>query len=128
MKRPGPHMERLRRGARHRPDQAFRHNSPGLFPVCEVWIEPSLDVHMINVHLEMAQLWRCPVEWCAVWEGSVRASLKHLSEKHGGSSLFALKNVAKFPPPPPLDCFPPRLADGSSARCFGCYRRRAPLP
>ena len=54
---------------------------------------------MTNVHLEMAQLWRCPVEWCAVWKGSVRACQEHLSEKHGGSSLFALKNVAKFFPP-----------------------------
>ena len=25
----GLHMERLRRGARHRPDRAFRHNAPG---------------------------------------------------------------------------------------------------
>ena len=36
---------------------------------------------------------------CAVWKGSVRACLEHLSEKHGGSSFFALKNVAKFFPP-----------------------------
>ena len=98
MNRHGLDMERLRRGARHRPDRAFRHNAPGFCSVCEVWIEPALDVHMSNVHLEMAQLWRCPVEWCAVWKGSVRACQKHLSEKHGGSSLFGLKNVAKFPP------------------------------
>ena len=62
----GPDMERLCRGARNRPDRAFRHNAPGFCPVCEVWIEPALDVHMVNVHLEMAQLWRCPVEWCVV--------------------------------------------------------------
>ena len=64
-----------------------------------MWIEPALDVHMLNVHLEMAQLWRYPVEWCAVWKGSVRACLEHLSEKHEGSSLFALKNLARFSPP-----------------------------
>ena len=95
--------------------------------VCEVWIEPALDVYMINVHLEMAQLWCCPVEWCAVSKGLVRACLEHLS-KHGGSSLFALKNVAKFPPPPPLDCSPPYLADCPSAQRFRCCCRRAPLP
>ena len=102
----GQDMERQRRGARHRPDRAF-HNAPGFCPVCEVWIEPALDVHMhmLNVHLEMAQLWRCPVEWCAVWKGSVRACMEHLSEKHGGSSLFVLKNVARSPPPP-LGLFP----------------------
>ena len=62
MNRHGPDMECLRRGARNRPDRAFRHNAPGFCPVCEVWIEPALDVHMVNVHLEMARLWRCPVE------------------------------------------------------------------
>ena len=75
-----------------RPDRAFHHNAPGFCPVCDVWIESAL---------EMTQLWRCPVEWCAVWKGSVRVCQEHLSEKHGGSSLFALKNVAKSPPPPP---------------------------
>ena len=59
---------------------------------------------MINVHLEMAQLWRCPVKWCEVWKGSVRACLEHLSEKRGGSSLVALKNVAKFFPPWTVSC------------------------
>ena len=100
MNRHGQDMEHLCRGVRHRPDRAFRHIAPGFCPVCcEVWIESALDVHMLNVHLELAQLWRCPVEWCAVWKGSVRACLEHLSEKHGGSSLYALKNVARFPPP-----------------------------
>ena len=113
MNRHGQDMERLRRGARHRPDQAFRHNDSGFCPVCEVWIEPALDVHMRNVHLEMAQLWRCPVEWCVVWKGSVRSCLEHLSEKHGGSSLFALKSVGRFPPP--LGLFPAT----SGRRVFG---------
>ena len=54
---------------------------------------------MVAFHLELAQLWRCQVEWCAVWKGSVRACLEHLTEKHGGSTFFALKNVAKFFPP-----------------------------
>ena len=50
-------------------------------------------------HLELGQLWRCPVEWCAVWKGSVSDCLGHFNEKHGGSAFFALKNVASFFPP-----------------------------
>ena len=42
----GPEMERLCRGARHRPDRAFRHNAPGFCPVCDDWIESALDVHV----------------------------------------------------------------------------------
>ena len=73
MSRHGPEMECLRRGARHCPDRAFHHNAPGFCPVCKDWIESALDVHMTSVHLEMAQLWRCPVEWCAVWKVTNRA-------------------------------------------------------
>ena len=72
------------------PDRAFRHNAPGFCPAYEDWIESALDVHMtnVNVHLEMAQLWKV----------SVGACQEHLSEKHGGSSLFDMKNVIKFFP------------------------------
>ena len=73
----------MRRHAPEVPDRAFHHNAPGFCPVCEVRIESALDVHMLNFHLELAQLWRCPVKWCAVWKGSVRACLEHLTEKHG---------------------------------------------
>ena len=74
MRRRAQEVERLRRGAWHRPDRAFRHSAPGFCPVCEVRIDSALDVHMVNFHLELAQLWRCPVEWYAVWKGSVRGS------------------------------------------------------
>ena len=31
-----------------------------------------------------------------MWKGSVHACLEHLTDKHGGSTFSALKNVAKF--------------------------------
>ena len=99
MQRRAKEVERLRRGARHRPDRSFQHSAPGFCPICEVKIESALDVHMLNSHLELGQLWHCPVEWCTVWKGSVSDCLTHLNDKHGGSTLFALKNVAKFFPP-----------------------------
>ena len=76
-------VERLRRVARHRLERAFRHNAPGFCPICEVKIESALNVYMINSHLELGQLCRCPVEWCAVRKGSVRDCLGHLNDKHG---------------------------------------------
>ena len=33
-------------------------------------------------NLELGQLWRCPVEWCAVWKGSVSDFLGHLYQEH----------------------------------------------
>ena len=58
-----------------------------------------LDTHMMNVHLELGQLWRCPVEWCTVWKGSVSDCLSHLHDKLGGSQYVAMKNLGKFFPP-----------------------------
>ena len=53
---------------------------------------------MIATHLELGQLWRCPITWCAVWKGLGRACLEHLAEKHGGSALRITTNVAQFSP------------------------------
>ena len=91
MQKRAKEVEHLRRFARHRPEWAFRHNAPGF--------ESALYVHMLGSHLELGQLWRCLVEWCAVWKGFVRDCLGHFNEKHGGSAFFALKNVHKFFPP-----------------------------
>ena len=99
LSRRAPDVERLRRDARKRSDRAFRHSGPGYCIVCDERVYPALGAHMIAFHLELAQLWRCPVEWCAVWKGSVRGCLEHLTEKHGGSTFFAMKNVAKLFPP-----------------------------
>ena len=93
LSRRAPEVEHLHRNARNRSDWAFRHNAPGFCAVCDVKVDSALDVHLVTFHLELAQLWRCPVEWCAVWKGSVRACLEHLTERHGGSTFFALKNV-----------------------------------
>ena len=63
-------VEKLPRLAR-RPEWAFRHNAPGFCSICHEDIASALDIHMTNSHLELGQLWRCPVEWCTVWKGSV---------------------------------------------------------
>ena len=94
--RRSPDVERLRRDARKRSDRAFRYSGPGYCSVCEERVHTALDSHMIAFHLELAQLWRCPVEWYAVWKGSVREYLEHLAEKHGGSTFVAMENVEKF--------------------------------
>ena len=68
-------------------------------PQCKEYVASALDRHMMNNHLELGQLWRCPVEWCAVWKGSVGACLDHLSDKHDGSQFLAVTNLGKFFPP-----------------------------
>ena len=91
-------VERLRRDAPKRSDKAFRYSGPDFCGVCDTRVYSALDAHMMACHLELGQLWRCPVTWCAVWKGSGRACLEHLAEKHGGSTLDITTNVAMFSP------------------------------
>ena len=93
LRRRASDVERLRRDAPKRADKAFRYGGPGFCVVCDTRIYSALDAHMIACHLELGQLWRCPVTWCAVWKGSGRACLEHLAEKHGGSALEITTNV-----------------------------------
>ena len=91
-------MEDLRRKAYTGDQPAYRYTGRGYFPVCEIKSEHALDSHMMCNHLGLGQLWRCPVEWCAVWKGSVRECLDHLNEKHSGSETLDFDKVSKsFP-------------------------------
>ena len=63
-------VESLRRDAPKRADKAFRYGGLGFCGVCDTRIYSALDAHMIACHLELGQLWRCPVTWCTVWKGS----------------------------------------------------------
>ena len=37
---------------------------------CGKYIQMDLGKHIAFYHLELAQLWRCPVMWCTVWKGT----------------------------------------------------------
>ena len=69
LRRRASDVERLRRDAPKRADKAFRYSGPGFCGVCDTRIYSALDAHMIADHLELGQLWRCPVTWCVVWKG-----------------------------------------------------------
>ena len=68
LRRRAPDIERLRRDAPNRTDKAFHYSGPGYSGVCDIRIYSALDAHMMACHLELGQLWRCPVTWCAVWK------------------------------------------------------------
>ena len=92
-------MENLRRQAYQRPEWAYRHAKPGYCPVCKTLSESSLDFHMLCFHLELGQLWHCPVEWCAVCKGSVKECREHFNDKQGESATLDFERVSRaFPP------------------------------
>ena len=95
MKERGREMEVLRRQASQRPEWAYRLTRPGLCTICKTVVDGSLAVHMTEFHLELGQLWRCPVEWCVVWKGTVKECREHFDEKHGGSATLDFGSVPK---------------------------------
>ena len=99
-------MEGLRRTCRQRSEKAYTNGRPGICPQCGKFSIGAPDRHMMNNHLELGQLRKCPVEWCAVWKSSVGECLDHLRSKRDGAQLFAVKSLGKIPPPPPRGLFP----------------------
>ena len=87
-------VERLRRDAPKRVDKAFRYSGPGFCGVCDTRVYTALDAHMIACHLELGQLWRCPVEWCVVWKGSGEFSGETWGIEAGGHD----ERCKVFPP------------------------------
>ena len=91
-------LEDLRRKAYMSGQPAYRYTGRGYCPVCKTKSDDGLDTHMMCHHLDLGQLWRCPVEWCAVWKGSVRECRDHFNDIHSGSETIDFDKVSKaFP-------------------------------
>ena len=71
MKERSTELSDLRRQAFTGLQWAYRYAHPGYCPECKTRTDGSLESHMMCCHLGLGQLWCCPVEWCAVWKGSV---------------------------------------------------------
>ena len=89
-------MEFLRRACRRQYASEFGGERAGTCPHCGVYIIYNLACHVMDHHLELGQLWRCPLEWCTVWKGSVKDCLDHLRSKHDGAQFLDMKTLGKF--------------------------------
>ena len=107
-----------------------KHPSPCTF--CGTLIRCDMYRHVAHYHLELAQLWRCPVSWCTVWKGHGVPSWG--SQCAGGDKEGQPRNAV-----PAMDGHTPgvhRIADVSTPRhlkrCAVVQRYRAvvgpPLP
>ena len=38
--------------------------------------------HVATYHLDLGQLWRCPVSWCTVWKGTPQDCMDHVRGAH----------------------------------------------
>ena len=54
----------------------------GKCPHCGTYINSSMSRHVMIFHLDLGQLWRCPIPWCSVWKGTAQDCVDHLYLQH----------------------------------------------
>ena len=57
-----------------------------------VYIQQNLGRHVACYHMDLAQLWRCPVTWCTEWRGNMRKA-------HNTPATVKAANLARWFPP-----------------------------
>ena len=56
----------------------FRQTKPTQCVYCGRVIKCDMHQHVAKFHLDLAQLWRCPVSWCTVWKGNPQDCMDHV--------------------------------------------------
>ena len=59
-------LEQMRAAAK----KQFRQSRASCCTFCGILIKCDMYRHVARFHLDLAQLWRCPVLWCTVWKGT----------------------------------------------------------
>ena len=84
-------LEQMRKECRDR----FEGISSGACPTCEKFIQVNLGRHVALYHLDLAQLWRCPVDWCPVWKGTSQDCIDHMRRAHNTVSSSLVRPVTE---------------------------------
>ena len=62
------------------------------------WRRPPLVCYTLY-HLDLAQLWCCPVPWCTVWKGTSQDCVDHMRKAHDTPVFVKAGNLARWFPP-----------------------------
>ena len=73
--------------------------SSGTCPTCDKFIQVNLGKHVALYHLDLVQLWRCPVGWCPVWKGTSQDCVDHMRRAHNTPISVKAGNLAPWFPP-----------------------------
>ena len=88
-------LEQMRKVCRDR----FGPAASGTCPTCEKYIQVNVGKHVALYHLDLAQLWRCPVDWCPVWKGTSQDCVNHMRRAHNTPVSVKAGNLALWFPP-----------------------------
>ena len=92
-------LERMRKECKER----FGCTQSGNCTHCGRYIQRDLDKHIALYHLELAQLWRCPVLWCTVRKGTAQDCIDHMRRTHDVPLTVKAANLARYFPPMDLE-------------------------
>ena len=67
----------------------FRQTRPSSCIYCGTWIKCDMYRHVAKFHLDLAQLWRCPVFWCTMCKGTPQDCMDHVREAHDFLGLLS---------------------------------------
>ena len=71
-------LELVRKSAK----REFSQLRPMPCKLCGKVIQVDMYRHVARLHLDLVQLWRCPIAWCTTWKGSPHDCLEHLRNGH----------------------------------------------
>ena len=66
---------------------------------CGKWIKCDMYRHVAKFHLDLAQLWRCPVSWYTVWKGTPQDCMDHVRGAHDVPWDVKSASIEKLVPP-----------------------------
>ena len=79
--------------------ERFGSTQSGSCTHCGKHIQQNLGKHVALYHMELAQLWRCPVTWCTVWKGTAQDCVDHMRRAHDIPQLVKAANLVRWFPP-----------------------------
>ena len=77
----------------------FRNSRPGSCASCGTSIRCDMYRHVARFHLDLGQLWRCPVSRCTVWKGTPQDCMDHLRGAHDVPWAVKSASIEQFIPP-----------------------------
>ena len=79
--------------------ECFGSTQSGLCTFCGKYIQQNLGRHVTCYHMNLAQLWWCPVTWCTVWRGTHQDCIDHMRKADNIPATVKMANLACWFPP-----------------------------
>ena len=74
----------------------FRQTKPTPCVYCGRVIKCDIKRHVAKFHLDLAQLWQCPVSWCTVWKGNPQDCMDYVRGAHDVLWIMKTANMEQF--------------------------------